>query len=89
MPQWAEECDLSLSREQRISSTKNRPPGQMDPKAFLLQKFNATAQGRIDAALQEGVNILKVVLSKGFAESARRFNSEQKYKHLRVETLPT
>ncbi|TQD80392.1 hypothetical protein C1H46_034081 [Malus baccata] len=66
-----------------------RPPGQMDPKAFLLQKFNATAQGRIDAALQEGVNILKVVLSKGFAESARRFNSEQKYKHLRVETLPT
>ncbi|CAL2262647.1 unnamed protein product [Prunus armeniaca] len=63
-----------------------RPPGQMDPKAFLLQKFNATAQGRIDAALQEGVDILKVLLSKGLAESARRFNSEQKYKHMRLET---
>ncbi|ONH99009.1 hypothetical protein PRUPE_6G004600 [Prunus persica] len=63
-----------------------RPPGQMDPKAFLLQKFNATAQGRIDAALQEGVDILKVLLSEGLAESARRFNSEQKYKHMRLET---
>lgn len=24
-----------------------RPPGQMDPKAFLLQKFNATARERV------------------------------------------
>ncbi|KAI4386302.1 hypothetical protein MLD38_004243 [Melastoma candidum] len=30
------------------------PPGQMDPKAFLLQKFNAAGRERIDAALQEG-----------------------------------
>lgn len=28
-----------------------RPPGQMDPKAFLLQKFNATAQGRVSTWL--------------------------------------
>ncbi|KAL0389818.1 UNVERIFIED_CONTAM: Peptidyl-tRNA hydrolase, mitochondrial [Sesamum calycinum] len=48
-----------------------RPPGQMDPKAFLLQKFNARARGRIDAALQEGVDALKQVLSKGLTESAR------------------
>ncbi|XP_073267056.1 peptidyl-tRNA hydrolase, mitochondrial isoform X5 [Populus alba] len=25
-----------------------RPPGQMDPKAFLLQKFNATARERLE-----------------------------------------
>lgn len=66
-----------------------RPPGQMDPKAYLLQKFNATAQGRIDAALQEGVDVLKLLLSKGLNESARRFNTEQKYKHLRLETTAT
>lgn len=24
-----------------------KPPGQMDPKAFLLQKFNASAQERV------------------------------------------
>ncbi|XP_004295006.1 PREDICTED: peptidyl-tRNA hydrolase, mitochondrial [Fragaria vesca subsp. vesca] len=63
-----------------------RPPGQMDPKAYLLQKFNATAQGRIDTALQEGVDVLKLLLSKGLNESARRFNTEQKYKHLRLDT---
>ncbi|XP_062018396.1 peptidyl-tRNA hydrolase, mitochondrial [Rosa rugosa] len=63
-----------------------RPPGQMDPKAYLLQKFNATAQGRIDAALQEGVDVLKFLLSKGLNESARRFNTEQKYKHLTTAT---
>ncbi|KAI4317466.1 hypothetical protein L6164_025333 [Bauhinia variegata] len=65
-----------------------KPPGQMDPKAFLLQKFNVTAQQRIDAALEEGVDALKVLVSKGLTESARRFNTEQKYKHSRVQTLP-
>ena len=28
-----------------------RPPGQMDPKAFLLQKFNATARDRVGLLL--------------------------------------
>ncbi|KAG2675218.1 hypothetical protein I3843_13G153700 [Carya illinoinensis] len=66
-----------------------RPPGQMDPKAFLLQKFNATARERIDAALEEGVGVLKLLLSKGLTESARCFNREQKYKHIRLQTMPT
>ncbi|GAU41627.1 hypothetical protein TSUD_81130 [Trifolium subterraneum] len=65
-----------------------KPPGQMDPKAFLLQKFNATARQRIDEALHEGVDALKHLLSKGLEVSAKRFNKEQKYKHLRVQTLP-
>lgn len=65
-----------------------RPPGQMDPKAFLLQKFNATARERIDVALQEGVTALKLLLSKGLTESARCFNGEQKYKHIRLQTMP-
>lgn len=65
------------------------PPGQMDPKAFLLQKFNATARERIDTALQEGVGALKLLLSKGLTESARCFNTEQKYKHIRLQTMPT
>lgn len=65
------------------------PPGQMDPKAFLLQKFNATARGQIDVALQEGVGALKELLAKGLTESARCFNPEQKYKHIRLQTMPT
>ncbi|XP_059440871.1 peptidyl-tRNA hydrolase, mitochondrial isoform X2 [Corylus avellana] len=66
-----------------------RPPGQMDPKAFLLQKLNATAQERIDAALQDGVVMLKLLLSKGLTECARCFNKEQKYKYTRLQTMPT
>ncbi|KAI8526405.1 hypothetical protein RHMOL_Rhmol13G0304700 [Rhododendron molle] len=66
-----------------------RPPGQMDPKAFLLQKFNATARGRIDAALEEGVGALKQLMAKGLTETARSFNTVQKYKHIRLQTLPS
>ncbi|KAM7254429.1 hypothetical protein ACFE04_003809 [Oxalis oulophora] len=66
-----------------------RPPGQMDPKAFVLQKFNATAQDRINSGLIEGVDALKLVLSKGLTEAARRFNTEQKYKHLRLQDMST
>uniref|UniRef100_A0A7N0TJT4 Peptidyl-tRNA hydrolase n=2 Tax=Kalanchoe fedtschenkoi TaxID=63787 RepID=A0A7N0TJT4_KALFE len=61
-----------------------RPPGQMDPKAFLLQQFNATSQRKMDAALQEGVSALRLVVSKGLVESARSFNTDQSYKHLTV-----
>ncbi|CAI9108161.1 OLC1v1007701C1 [Oldenlandia corymbosa var. corymbosa] len=64
-----------------------RPPGQMDPKAFLLQKFNATASERIDAALREGVYALEQVLAKGVSESARWFNTDQKYKHMRLQNM--
>nr|GMD09084.1 peptidyl-tRNA hydrolase, mitochondrial isoform X1 [Ipomoea batatas] len=66
-----------------------RPPGQIDPKAFLLQKFNATARERVDVALQEGVDALKQLLSKGLTESARCFNTQQKYQHIRLQTIPT
>ncbi|XP_076918273.1 peptidyl-tRNA hydrolase, mitochondrial-like [Bidens hawaiensis] len=61
-----------------------KPPGQMDPKAFLLQKFNATAQERINVGLKEGVVALKELVAKGMDEWRRRFNAEQKYKHIKV-----
>lgn len=66
-----------------------RPPGQMDPKAFLLQKFNATARERIDAALPEGVVALRCILFEGLTRTARWFNQEQKYKYTRSETMST
>ncbi|XP_019090297.1 PREDICTED: peptidyl-tRNA hydrolase, mitochondrial-like [Camelina sativa] len=64
-----------------------KPTGQMDPKAFLLQKFSMAARERMDKALAEGVDALKLVLSKDFGESWRLFNVEQKYKHLRQHTV--
>lgn len=44
---------------------------------------------KIDAALQEGVGVLKLLTSKGLTESARCFNTEQKYKHIRVQNMQT
>lgn len=64
-----------------------RPPGQMDPKAFVLQKFNKTSRERIDSAIKEGVEILKMVVTKGLTEAARLSNADQKYKHLRSHDL--
>ncbi|XP_050229832.1 peptidyl-tRNA hydrolase, mitochondrial isoform X1 [Mercurialis annua] len=73
----------------RLRIGVGRPPGQMDPKAFVLQKFNATARERIDNALRDGADALKSILVKGVTETARCFNQEQKYKHMRMQTMPT
>ncbi|XP_047071847.1 CRS2-like protein, chloroplastic isoform X2 [Lolium rigidum] len=66
----------------RVRIGIGRPPGQMDPKAFVLQKFNKTGRERIDSAMKEGADILKMVVTKGLAEAARLSNVDQKYKHL-------
>ncbi|KAG2551942.1 hypothetical protein PVAP13_9KG442500 [Panicum virgatum] len=71
----------------RLRMGIGRPPGQMDPKAFVLQKFNRTSRERIDSAIKEGVNILKMVATNGLAEVARLSNADQKYKHLRSHDL--
>lgn len=66
-----------------------RPAGQMDPKAFVLQKFNRTGRERIDSAVREGVDILKMVAARGLTEAARLTNADQKYKHLRSHGIQT
>lgn len=43
---------------------------------------------QIDAALLEGAHALEQVISKGFSESSNCFNTMQKYKHIRLQTLP-
>ena len=44
---------------------------------------------KIDEALQEGVAAMKLLTSKGLTESSRCFNTEQKYKHIRVQNMQT
>lgn len=65
-----------------------RPAGQMDPKAFVLQKFNATAREQMDIAIKEGVDALKQLVPEGLTETARWFNTQQKYKHIRLHKVP-
>ncbi|XP_057546748.1 chloroplastic group IIB intron splicing facilitator CRS2-B, chloroplastic-like isoform X2 [Amaranthus tricolor] len=60
------------------------PPGNMDMKAFLLQKFSSTERKRIDAALEQGVEAVRTLVLSGFSDSVTRFNLGQKYKYHKV-----
>ncbi|XP_028057467.1 chloroplastic group IIB intron splicing facilitator CRS2-B, chloroplastic-like [Camellia sinensis] len=60
------------------------PPGSMDMKAYLLQKFSLLEQKQVDAALQQGVDAVRNLVLNGFNNSTTRFNLEQKYKYHKV-----
>uniref|UniRef100_A0A7N0TTR6 Uncharacterized protein n=1 Tax=Kalanchoe fedtschenkoi TaxID=63787 RepID=A0A7N0TTR6_KALFE len=60
------------------------PPGTMDMKAFLLQKFSSIERKQIDDALQEGVEAVRTLTQNGFNQQITRFNLAQKYKYHKV-----
>ncbi|KAL6587975.1 Chloroplastic group IIB intron splicing facilitator crs2, chloroplastic [Orobanche minor] len=57
------------------------PPGTMDMKAFLLQKFSAIEREQVDAALEQGVEAARTFVTEGFSNQITRFNLGQKYKY--------
>ncbi|KAH7556887.1 hypothetical protein JRO89_XS11G0007700 [Xanthoceras sorbifolium] len=60
------------------------PPGTMDMKAFLLQKFSTVERKQIDAALEQGVQAVRTLVVNGFNHNITRFNMGQKYKYHKV-----
>ncbi|KAL9230092.1 hypothetical protein vseg_005484 [Gypsophila vaccaria] len=60
------------------------PPGTMDMKAFLLQKFSSTERKQIDSALEQGVEAVRALVLNGFDDKITRFNLGQKYKYHKV-----
>ncbi|KAJ8761335.1 hypothetical protein K2173_001391 [Erythroxylum novogranatense] len=60
------------------------PPGTMDLKAFLLQKFSSTERQQIDAALEQGIDAVRNLVRHGFNRNITRFNLGQKYKYHKV-----
>ncbi|KAL8532015.1 hypothetical protein ACS0TY_008571 [Phlomoides rotata] len=60
------------------------PPGTMDMKAFLLQKFSALERKQVDAALEQGVEAARTLVQEGFTSRINRFNLGQKYKYHQV-----
>lgn len=60
------------------------PPGTMNMKAFLLQKFSETEREQVDAALKEGVEAVRVAVLEGHGSRLRRFNIGQKFKYHKV-----
>ncbi|GAB2300000.1 Chloroplastic group IIB intron splicing facilitator CRS2-B, chloroplastic [Dionaea muscipula] len=57
------------------------PPGTMDMKAFLLQKFSSTERKQIDAAVEQGAEAVRHLVLNGFNDQITRFNLGQKYKY--------
>ncbi|XP_038689666.1 chloroplastic group IIB intron splicing facilitator CRS2-B, chloroplastic [Tripterygium wilfordii] len=60
------------------------PPGTMDMKAFLLQKFSSVEREQIDGALVQGVEAVRTLILNGFDQKINRFNLGQKYKYHKV-----
>ncbi|OWM64426.1 hypothetical protein CDL15_Pgr020393 [Punica granatum] len=60
------------------------PPGNMDMKAFLLQKFSSVEREQINAALVQGAAAVRTLVLHGFDKSIRRFNLGQRYKYHKV-----
>ncbi|XP_030452037.2 chloroplastic group IIB intron splicing facilitator CRS2-B, chloroplastic isoform X2 [Syzygium oleosum] len=60
------------------------PPGAMDMKAFLLQKFSSLERQQIGVALEQGVEAVRNLVLNGFDQSIERFNLGQKYKFHKV-----
>lgn len=61
-----------------------KPPGNMDMKAFLLQKFSPLERKQIDEALEQGSEAVKTLVLNGFNQGISRFNLVQKYKFHKV-----
>lgn len=60
------------------------PPGTMDMRAFLLQKFSSEERDQIDSALEQGVDGTRTLVIRGFNDTITRFNLSQKYKYNKV-----
>ncbi|KAG5527948.1 hypothetical protein RHGRI_028769 [Rhododendron griersonianum] len=60
------------------------PPGTMDMKAFLLQKFSSLERNQVDGALEQGIDAVRNLVLYGFNRYTTRFNLEQKYKYHKV-----
>ncbi|WOK94173.1 chloroplastic group IIB intron splicing facilitator CRS2, chloroplastic-like [Canna indica] len=57
------------------------PPGTMDMRAFLLQRFSKEERTQMDSALEQGVEAVRTLVLTGFSGSLERFNLVQKYKY--------
>nr|AFK38602.1 unknown [Lotus japonicus] len=68
----------------RLAIGIGNPPGSMDSRAFLLQKFSSVERQQIDDSLEQGVQAIRTLVLHGFSQHVSRFNLGQKYKYHKV-----
>jgi len=51
-----------------------RPPGRMDPAAYVLQKFSADEQAVVDLVLDRAVSAVRAFVAEGLAAAMNLYN---------------
>ncbi|RYR20709.1 hypothetical protein Ahy_B03g065930 isoform C [Arachis hypogaea] len=59
-----------------------RPPGKMDPAAFVLRPFTKQEREELDFTLQDGLEAMRILLLEGFDKSATFVNSAKKIEQM-------
>ncbi|KAJ1376183.1 Peptidyl-tRNA hydrolase [Sesbania bispinosa] len=62
----------------RLKIGIGRPPGKMDPAAFVLRSFTKQEREELNFALQRGLEAVQILLLEGFDKSATFVNSAKK-----------
>ncbi|KAE9613927.1 putative aminoacyl-tRNA hydrolase [Lupinus albus] len=62
----------------RLRMGIGRPPGKMDPVAFVLRSFTKQERGELNFTLQHGLEAVRILLLEGFNKSATFVNSAKK-----------
>lgn len=52
-----------------------RPPGKIDPAAFVLRSFTEEEREELNFTLQDGLESVRILLQEGFDKSATLVNS--------------
>ncbi|KAJ1437933.1 Peptidyl-tRNA hydrolase [Sesbania bispinosa] len=66
----------------RLKIGIGRPPGKMDPAAFVLRSFTKQEREELNFALQRGLEAVQILLLEGFDKSATFVNSAKKIEQI-------
>jgi peptidyl-tRNA hydrolase, PTH1 family len=60
----------------RVRVGIGRPPGRMDPAAFVLRDFSATERAALAVNLERAADVIESVLDHGLAATQNRYHAD-------------
>lgn len=61
----------------RVRVGIGRPPGRMDPAAFVLQNFSSTEKKALALVISDAADAIESIVTEGLASAQQRFHSPQ------------
>ena len=68
------EAALGTREYPRLKVGVGRPPGRMDPAAYVLKPFSKAQREEVDFQLEDAADAVEVILTEGADAAQRRFN---------------